>query len=198
MSLRFAILGLLAHEELSGYELTKRFQSSVVYFWEARSQQIYPELTRMEEDGLVVSRLIEQVGRPDKRLYALTDRGLQELKDWVTTPSPLTLIKDEFMLKVYSYGMADLEAAREAVVNQRRRHEDRLAELRRLERQIGIDNALAVPDRILGAYLTLQGGIRFEEAIIAWCRETEGTLAARASGALRQRSPDDAGSLSRT
>ncbi|HEY4669955.1 MAG TPA: PadR family transcriptional regulator [Tepidiformaceae bacterium] len=197
MSLRFAILGLLAHEELSGYELTKRFQSSVVYFWEARSQQIYPELTRMEEDSLVRSRLVEQVGRPDKRLYSLTERGLDELTDWVTTPSPLTLIKDDFMLKVYSYGMADPEAARQAVATQRRRHEERLAELRRIEKHIGVLDALHVPDRLFGAYLTLQGGMRFEEAFIAWCRETESILATRARPAVTPPSAADGGSLSR-
>jgi PadR family transcriptional regulator, regulatory protein AphA len=193
MSLRFAILGLLSHDELSGYELTKRFQASVVYFWEARSQQIYPELSRMEEDQLIAGRVIEQVGRPDKRLYSLTDRGRKELIEWTTSPSPLTLIKDEFMLKVYSYGMTDPEAARQAVARQRQRHEDRLAELRRIEGQIGAAGVEAVPDQYIGAYLTLRGGISFEEAFIKWCHETEATLAARAERS-KQRAPKSDGS----
>ena len=77
MSLRYAILGLLTADELSGYEITSRFEHSVGYFWHARSQQIYPELGRLEGDGLVSGpagpsdRAARQAGLHDHRVGTL-------------------------------------------------------------------------------------------------------------------------------
>jgi DNA-binding PadR family transcriptional regulator len=172
MSLRYAILGLLANDELSGYELTKRFDRSVAYFWQARSQQIYPELARLEADGLVTGRLVEQVGRPDKRLYRITDAGQRSLRKWVVTPSPPTLVKDEFMVKVYCYGLIDPLAAKAAAATHRELHEQRLAGYRAFERFLSQDPD-GIKDGLFGAYLTLLGGIAVEEAFTRWSQLVE-------------------------
>jgi PadR family transcriptional regulator, regulatory protein AphA len=179
MSLKFAILGLLSHEELSGYELTRRFGHSVGYFWHARSQQIYPELAKLEADGLVSGRLVEQVGRPDKTLYAITDRGTEELAAWVTTPSPLTFGKDEFLVKVWSYGQAEPGAAMAALAEQRAKHEERLAGYRALKEGFSGLDVATVDSRYLGAFLTLDAGIAMEEAFVEWCKNAERVLALR-------------------
>ncbi len=183
MSLKYAILGLLANEELSGYEITRRFGKSVGYFWHARSQQIYPELGRLEGDGLVTGRLVEQVGRPDKTLYRLTEAGSEQLRSWVTTPSPLTFGKDEFLVKVWSYGSVPPAEAAGALAEQRAKHEERLAGYLGLrEAFMGVD-ARNVDSRFLGAFLTLDAGIAMEESFIAWCRRAEAILAERERGA---------------
>lgn len=180
MSLKFAILGLLAHEELSGYELTHRFGRSVGYFWHARSQQIYPELARLESDGLVSGRKVEQVGRPDKKLYTITPAGSAELRAWITTPSPLGFAKDEFMVKVWSYGQVDPGAAAVALAEQRAKHEERLAGYLGLREAFGGVAAADVDAAYLGAFLTLDAGIAMEQAFIDWCRRAEAVLAGRA------------------
>jgi DNA-binding PadR family transcriptional regulator len=180
MSLRFAILGLLAHEELSGYELTRRFDKSVGYFWHARSQQIYPELGRLEGEGLVTGRLVEQVGRPDKTLYRITERGADELRAWVMTPSPLAFGKDEFLVKVWSYGELRPEEAARALAEQRTKHEERLAGYIGLREAFQGANARNVDARFLGAFLTLDAGIAMEESFIAWFRRSEAILEERA------------------
>ncbi len=173
MSLRYAILGLLMQDDLSGYELTRRFDQSVGYFWHARSQQIYPELARLEEDGCVSSWVVEQIGRPDKRLHSITERGREALRAWVVSPSPVTLVKDEFLVKVWSYGHVDPEAAIRAVAQQGTHHEERLATYRTIESSIGPDTHALGDDARFGAYLTLLGGIAIEEALVGWCRQTE-------------------------
>lgn len=183
MSLKYAILGLLAHEELSGYEITRRFGKSVGYFWHARSQQIYPELGRLEAEGLVAGRLVEQVGRPDKTLYRITEPGSEQLRAWVTTPSPLTFGKDEFLVKVWSYGQVTPGKAAGALAEQRSQHEERLAGYLGLrEAFLGAD-ACNVDARFLGAFLTLDAGIAMEESFIAWCRRAEAILAEREEAA---------------
>lgn len=189
MSLRYAILGLLAREELSGYEITKRFDESVGYFWFAHAQQIYPELARLEREGLVASRLVRQSGRPDKRLYRLTPQGLAALRRWVTTPSPPTLVKDEFLVKVYNYGYAEPAAALAALREHRQRHEERLASYRAIEALFQAEDPIALPDDVFGAYLTLTAGIAMESAFVEWCRNVERMLAERAARMQR----DDSG-----
>lgn len=180
MSLRYAILGLLAREELSGYEITKRFGETVGYFWYARSQQIYPELARLEEDGLVTSRLVVQVGRPDKRLYRITAPGRERLRDWAVTPSPLTLVKDEFLVKVWSYGMVDPAAARRALAEHRAMHEERLARFRAMRERFPADADLhLLGETDFGGYLTLLAGIVMQEAFVDWCRDADRLFALR-------------------
>ncbi|GIW19106.1 PadR family transcriptional regulator [Tepidiforma sp.] len=180
MSLRFAILGLLTGGDLSGYEITRRFEQSVGYFWHARAQQIYPELARLESEGLVAGRAVQQTGKPDKRVYALTPRGLEELTAWVVTPSPLTLTKDEFLVKVWSYGLVEPAAALAALAAHRRQQEERLAAYRAIEAAFEGADPAAVPPGFLGPYLTLRAGIGFVEAFLAWAGEAERILRARA------------------
>ncbi len=187
MSLKFAILGLLAHEELSGYELTRRFGQSVGYFWHARSQQIYPELARLEGEELVLGRLVEQVGRPDKTLYRITQAGADELREWVTTPSPMTFGKDEFLVKVWSYGEVEPGEAASALAEQRAKHEERLAGYLGLREAFKGLDATQVDARFLGAYLTLDAGIAMEESFVAWCLRAEEILARRAAGVAARR-----------
>ncbi|GBD22662.1 hypothetical protein HRbin29_00301 [bacterium HR29] len=189
MSLRYAILGLLAREELSGYEITKRFDESVGYFWFAHAQQIYPELARLEREGLVSSRLVRQSGRPDKRLYRISPEGLAALRQWVTTPSPPTLVKDEFLVKVYNYGFADPAAALSALREHRQRHEERLATYRAIETLFQVTDPNELPDETYGVYLTLTAGIAMESAFLEWCRTVEQLLAERAA----RRAPGNAG-----
>lgn len=174
------MLGLLSQEELSGYEITKRFEQSVGYFWHARSQQIYPELARLEGEGLVTGRMVEQVGRPHKRLFQITPAGSELLREWVITASPPTFVKDEFMLKVWCYGLVDPRDARTAVAEQRVRHEERLASYRAIASNFESSDQAGLPPEYFGAFLTLQGGIAMEEAFVAWCQRVEELVELRA------------------
>ena len=75
MALRDAILATLLDGESSGYDLAKTFDGSIANFWMAAPQQLYRELERMEADGLVEARLVEQAKRPNKRVFQLTPWG---------------------------------------------------------------------------------------------------------------------------
>ena len=75
MALEHAILVSLAERSGTGYELARRFDASIGNFWKASHQQIYKVLGRMEADALVTSQTVTQDGRPDKKVYALTEAG---------------------------------------------------------------------------------------------------------------------------
>ena len=75
MSLRNAVMAALLDGESSGYDLAKAFDASVANFWICTPQQLYRELDRMETDGLITARTVEQERRPNKRLFSLTTGG---------------------------------------------------------------------------------------------------------------------------
>ncbi len=86
MSLQHLILGLLKYGPMSGYDLNKAFQSSVTHFWETDQSLIYRALYKMHEAEWVETDVVNQESLPAKKLYRLTDKGQQELLDWLRTP----------------------------------------------------------------------------------------------------------------
>lgn len=107
MSLRFALLGLLARESLTGYDLTKRFDTTVGFFWSAKHSQIYPELAALTKDGLVTFELVTQTSKPNKKVYTITDEGRAELARWVAEPADKRTVKDPLMLRTWAIGAVD-------------------------------------------------------------------------------------------
>src|ERR1700737_5316606 len=86
VALPHAILVSLCEQAGSGYELTHRFDRSIGYFWSATHQQIYRTLRTMEGDGWVSATLVVQRGRPDKKVYTVSDTGRAELARWIAGP----------------------------------------------------------------------------------------------------------------
>ena len=86
MALPHAILVSLCEQSGSGYELTHRFDRSIGYFWSATHQQIYRTLRTMEDDGWVSATVVAQRGRPDKKVYTVSDAGRAELARWIAAP----------------------------------------------------------------------------------------------------------------
>ena len=85
-TLGFALLGLLAREPLSGYDLAQRLRGRIGFFWQARHSQIYPELARLVADGAVEFAVVTQQQRPDKKVYLITNTGRAALRVWVIAP----------------------------------------------------------------------------------------------------------------
>ena len=88
MSLSHGILGLLTYQDGTGYDLAKMFEGSLNYFWHAQNSQIYRELSQMKKQGWVTSRSIIQDGRPNKKMYSITDAGRKELDTWLADARP--------------------------------------------------------------------------------------------------------------
>jgi PadR family transcriptional regulator, regulatory protein AphA len=96
MSLRHAVLGLLAMEPSSGYELARRFDRSLAYAWHAGHSQIYPELARLEDAGLVE---VVATGARNRKTYDLTPDGHDELRHWLLEIEPQRTVRDEMLLR---------------------------------------------------------------------------------------------------
>src|SRR5579871_1620507 len=110
MSLRHALLGLLAEEPASGYELTRKFERVLQrYAWHARNSQIYPELNQLADDGLAA--VIDE-GPRGRRTYAITDAGRAELRRWMRNPPETFQVRNEFVLRLFLLHALEPDEAR--------------------------------------------------------------------------------------
>ena len=100
MSLSHALMTSLLEKSSSGYDLARRFDKSIGYFWRATHQQIYRELARMEKAGWISSEAAPDGGRTRKKIYQVLDAGRTELERWAREPAPLVDMRDEFMVRL--------------------------------------------------------------------------------------------------
>jgi DNA-binding PadR family transcriptional regulator len=113
VSLRHALLGVIKDQPLTGYDLVRHFQGTVGFLWSAPQSQIYPELRRMEAEGLVTARVAPRGRYAQKRIYSITDAGMIELRRWATDFMPLPAQRDPVHLKAAFFDLAPLDSVRE-------------------------------------------------------------------------------------
>jgi DNA-binding PadR family transcriptional regulator len=174
-TLSYMLLSLLAREPMSGYDLTARMklQQRFVPFWPISHTQIYPALAQLEQQGLLRYHIVDQQGvRPNKKVYELTEEGRAALRQWVESPTPLAIVRDEFFVKAYSLWLADPERMMEIFRDQAQHHKERLERYEeRLEEKRGADSAsLEKADLIELTDLLFQYAIGYEQNYHAWCQ----------------------------
>jgi PadR family transcriptional regulator AphA len=170
------VLGLLSSGEQSGYDLKKRADSSVGYFWTPAKSRIYAILPRLVEAGLVRRRDVRQQTRPDKQLYRLTAEGRRALVEWLAhgrlePESERHLL----LLKLFFGELAGPESLLEQVRERRQEVERFRAELE----QIDARSRRAESDDLY-ARLTRMYGLAWADAIIGWAEAAEKELASAA------------------
>jgi DNA-binding PadR family transcriptional regulator len=183
MALRHAVLAALLEGEASGYQLSKRFDVSVANFWSATPQQLYRELERLEGEGLLRARLIEQRRRPNKRVFTITAAGHQELHEFTAQPPRPAAIRDDLLVKLQAVDVGDHDSVRAALATRLEQAHGKLALYDRLHENLldgrTEDDYLGDAERI-GPYLTLMAGRLYEQQHIEWCTAVLDVLTARA------------------
>ncbi len=172
MALRDAVLASLLEGEASGYDLAKRFNRSVANFWTATPQQLYRELERMDDQGLIEARVVAEGRRPAKRLYRLTAAGREAFRSFTRDqPTPIA-IRDDLLVMVQGLEAGDVTTIRDAIAKQIHWASEKLTVLQSLQaRMLGDrseDDYLVSTDAAVGPYLTLLRGITFEQENIRW------------------------------
>ena len=112
MSLRFALLGLLAVEPASGYDLKRAIDRSTYFIWNATGPQIYNTLHKLREEGYVTSKSQAQTGKPDKQIHTITPMGLAALQDYVSEPVRASVTRDEVLLRIFFGNFANKKTIR--------------------------------------------------------------------------------------
>ena len=184
MALRDAVLATLLEAEASGYDLAKGFDASVANFWMATPQQLYRELERMESQGLVRARVVQQERRPNKRVYSLTEAGREALRDFTARPAKPTAIRDELLVKVQAVDGGDVAAVRAGVTERLEWARAKLARYDRLRARLLAgrteEEYFAEAERD-GPYLTLMRGRAFETENLRWAEWALNVLERRAA-----------------
>ena len=177
MSLAHALLTSLLEKPSSGYDLARRFDKSIGYFWHASHQQIYRELARMELAGWIESNSAPDAGKTRKRIYHVLAPGQQELLRWAAEPSAPMDLRDEFMVRLRAdaaIGPLGLEAELQRRIAL---HQDKLQIYREIEQRDfpeGVPRARAA----LIHHMILKKGIRYEEGSMHWSQQMLAVLRA--------------------
>lgn len=169
----YVILGLLSHEDLTGYEIKKRMDTSLKYFWGASYGSIYPALSDLVERGLANKRDGAENKR-NKIIYSIMEEGRIYLKKWLQIPAEKDELRYETLLKLF---FGNEGGAIQAIAHIDAFQEKIEAELPYL---IGaadtLRNSIDVDDAHKYYLLTVEFGIKAYHAYLEWCEEAKEML----------------------
>jgi PadR family transcriptional regulator AphA len=167
----YVILGMLRTGPKSGYEIKALVDNSTRFFWAASYGQIYPELRRLAEAGLVEGADAPRDGRR-RTVYKITAHGRKALRAWLREPPSSFETRDEGLLKLFFAGALPPSEAVNTLRAMRERSQETLARLREVE-----PKAIAA-----GGYplMVLRGGIELNEWYSDWCERMQDQLLAEA------------------
>ena len=163
MSLRIAALGLLAQEPGSGYDLLRHFEKSMANVWPATQSQLYGELNKLAEAGLIE---VSDIGPRGRKEYRITDAGRAELRRWVTNPQDDPPFRSTGLLRVFLLGEIPPGEARGHMLAVAERAD---AEVKRLE-DLRDSITWADDDASFYGYAALEHGLRSHAMEADWAR----------------------------
>ncbi|MBS4193743.1 PadR family transcriptional regulator [Lederbergia citri] len=174
MSLRFGILGLLSEWEASGYDIKKEFDDLMSIFWHSHLSQIYPELNKLEKEKLINSKYIAQEGKPDKKIYTITEKGKEELMNWLLAPIEAPKLKDAFLMETFFMDNIPVDEVLFKLNMYKKERTQRLEKMKKImsERLKSIKERNVMKARILMSSVVLKRGYEQELQYIKWCEET--------------------------
>ena len=171
MSIRYAILGLLNYSDMHGYRIKEHIENNFGHMWSINFGQIYSNLKDLETEGLI--SMLEVVssddGGPQKKLYSITDKGLDEFLQWLAeSPRKSMLIRDPFLLKFPFFGFGDGERAQEIIDEQIVNYE---AQLKRRKK-----NQARWEHQSVYVRLIVELGIKQNEMYLKWLRHARAEI----------------------
>lgn len=176
---RYALLGMLSLQPMSGYDLKKFTEGGTANFWQENYAQIYPMLRQLTREGLTTSHIEKQEKRPERRIYALTEKGWDELRRWLTEPVGPHIERNELLLKLFFARHTTAGVSMEHI----RRFRTRQVQLLQHYEEIEASTRQSFPEHedLPYWFITLSYGKHVAQAFLAWCDETLATLEQLAS-----------------
>lgn len=101
MSLKHAILGFLNHNDLSGYDLQKKIEKTINHFWTSTQSQVYRTLKELIDSKLVEMQMVYQDGKPNRKNYSITQKGKDELLNWLTSHINIPNHRNQFLVQFF-------------------------------------------------------------------------------------------------
>ncbi len=101
MSLKYTILGFIKKSPKTGYDLQKKIETTISHFWPSTQSQIYRLLNEMAADGLIVSEIQYQDDKPNKKVYTITEKGIEELICWLSEPVEIPGHRNQILVQLF-------------------------------------------------------------------------------------------------
>lgn len=166
MSIKYAMLGILAEKDLHGYELKSIFDAKVGYFWSLNFGQIYSTLDRLEKEDLVAHDRQVQDRRPDRKIYHITPKGREELEAWLSTPvNKVRALRDEFFIKLVFMDKKDQAPVLDLIEKQKALYLKQMSLLTR--QKMTLKKNKTNPDTLISELL-MDASLSHAEADIKW------------------------------
>lgn len=163
---RYVILGFLAHEPQSGYDIMKRIEASVAQFCDISYGQIYPELAKLEKLGLARLDEAEEYSGRLRKTYSITEKGRAELREWLAAPIRDEKLRYDILLKLFFGASASPEVTVATIRDFRTRCAARLTELMGFQQVLG-RIAADSPDHV-NYLMAVDFGLMANKTFVEW------------------------------
>lgn len=159
---RFAILGMLALAPASGYDIKKKMANSTDHFWKESDGALYPTLKQLHEEGLVTVEIENPDSGKPKKIYTITEDGLEEFRDWMTEDFEMPTARNELLLKVLFGSLVDKSVSIKHLTDFRYQLSKILTHYQNILNQFDKKENLF-------PYLTVLSGVMNAQTYIDWC-----------------------------
>lgn len=197
---RYIILGLLSHENLSGYDIKKQIDMMISRFWDVGYNQIYPTLAGLERDGMVIKSVSQEAKGPQKHIYTITEAGRESLAEWLALPEEKEYTKYGILLKLFFSSEMPSDSSIERIQAFQGRHRQNLNLIRLFK--ANLENVLGQEKDHLYYYITVLFGEKVYNAYLDWADEAlrllENAQSINGEGEARSRKDEMHGGKSET
>lgn len=169
---RYALLGMLSHQPMSGYDIKKVLYRSTQYFWQESDGQIYPILAELLKEKCITSLAIESQGSRTRKVYQISSKGLEELKDWLMQEVVPTIPRNELLLKLFFGSMVPLEITQKHILEHQRQLNKRLETYKKITKGLADEKS---PYQLYWQ-MTVEFGKQIVQAQLNWCEDSLQTL----------------------
>jgi len=168
---KYTVLGMLALENLTGYQIIKMIKSSTNYFWSESEGQIYPTLSQCVEEGFATCKETTATKTQRvKKIYAITAKGKKELNAWLKKESQPSLVRNELLLKLFFGGHIDDKENVHHLTHRQKEIELQIESYQSLYAEI--IKTHKKNHHVKYWLITLDFGIKSLKAELAWCKDT--------------------------
>lgn len=174
------ILGLLHWKPMTGYDLKKSIDESIGNFWHESPGQLYPQLKKLAEAGLISLIEEKQTSARKTKTYAINDSGRKLFCDWISKTPKIRQRRNELLLKIFFVQDNNLDFVREHIMNERERLFKELQHLRAIQamlKRLQQQQDYPLHQHVRFWLLTVSFGIKHAQAFLGWCDEALDELA---------------------
>jgi len=167
--LSYGLISLLSTKPMTGYDLTLRINR----FWQSTHSAIYPLLSELEEKGYVKFEEKKQFDKPDKKIYSLTDKGMELLGEWFISETSPPVVRDEMSFKLSCMHLMDDDLVEKFLDEVERRYNKKLEEYKKALEVMSLKSRESLEDAFstyFGAYVLTQRAMNEVILGLEWCK----------------------------